>query len=114
LQKGTFHPINVFVSPDATQIYIVTTDQGILVYSLSTQSVSAIPLLNNASPVAADMTADGTLIYVAGSDGLVHQINTALAADQPSPIFFSQLPDSSNNFCYMNYSCTLNILAVKP
>jgi hypothetical protein len=114
LQKGAFHPINVFVSPDATQIYIVTTDQGILVYSLSTQSVSAIPLLNNASPVAADMTADGTLIYVAGSDGLVHQINTALAADQPSPIFFSQLPDSSNNFCYMNYSCTLNILAVKP
>ncbi len=50
LQRGTFIPVNVFVSPDATQVYIVTSDQGVLVYSFNTQSVSAIPLLNNAAP----------------------------------------------------------------
>lgn len=114
LQKGTFHPINVFVSPDATQVYIVTSDQGVLVYSFNTQSVSAIPLLNNAAPVAADMSADGTLLYVAGTDGLLHQINTQLAADQPSPIFFSQLPNTTNNFCYDNFNCSLDVVAVKP
>jgi len=114
LQKGTFHPINFFVGPDATQVYIVTTDQGILVYNFNTQSVSGIPLLNNASPIAADMTADGTFIYVAGTDGMLHYVNTALAADQPSPVFFGQLANSSNNFCYQNYSCTLDLVAVKP
>jgi hypothetical protein len=114
LQRGTFHPINVFVSPDATQVYIVTSDQGVLVYSFNTQSVTAIPLLNNAAPVAADMSADGTMLYVAGTDGLLHYVNTQLAADQPSPIFFSQLPNTTNNFCYDNYSCTLDVVAVKP
>ena len=114
LQKGTFHPINVFVSPDTTQVYIVTSDQGVLVYSFNTQSVSAIPLLNNAAPVAADISADGTMLYVAGTDGMLHYINTQLAADQPSPIFFSQLPNTTNNFCYENYSCTLDVVAVKP
>jgi hypothetical protein len=114
LQRGTFHPINVFVSPDTTQVYIVTSDQGVLVYSFNTQSVSAIPLLNNAAPVAADMSADGTMLYVAGTDGMLHYINTQLAADQPSPIFFSQLANTTNNFCYENYSCTLDLVAVKP
>jgi hypothetical protein len=114
LQKGTFHPISFFISPDTTQGYIVTTDQGILDYNFSTQAVTAISLLNDAAPVAADMSADGTLMYVAGSDGMLHQVNLNLAADQPSPIFFSELPNSTNNFCYQNYNCTLDLVAVKP
>jgi DNA-binding beta-propeller fold protein YncE len=114
LQKGTFHPIGFFISPDTTQVYIVTTDQGILDYNFSTQAVTAIPLLNDAAPVAADMSADGTLMYVAGTDGMLHQVNLNLAADQPSPIFFSELANSTNNFCYQDYSCTLDLVAVKP
>jgi hypothetical protein len=114
LQKGTFHPINFFVSPDTTQVFIVTSDLGVLVYNFSSQSVSAIPLLGGAAPVAADMTADGTLLYVAGTDGMLHEINTLLAADQTPAIFFSELPNSTNNFCYSNYPCTLDLVAVKP
>jgi hypothetical protein len=113
LQKGTFHPINFFLSPDATQVYIVTSDLGVLVYSFSTQAVTAIPLTGGAAPVAADITVDGTLIYVAGSDGLLHQVNTPLALDEMEASF-PQLGNSSNNFCYQNYSCTLNLVAVKP
>jgi hypothetical protein len=113
LQKGAFHPINFFLSPDATQVYIVTSDQGVLVYSFSTQSVSAIPLSGGAAPVAADMTVDGTLLYVAGTDGILHELNTALALDVME-IPFSQLPNSSNNFCYQNYACALNLVAIKP
>lgn len=114
LTQGTFHPINFFVSPDATQVYIVTADYGILDYSFSSQSLTHIPLLGNAAPVAADMTADGTFMYVAGTDGMLHEINLGLALDVTPPITFSQLPNSSNEFCYMNYSCALNIVAVKP
>jgi hypothetical protein len=113
LQKGKFHPIDFFLSPDATQVYIVTTDLGVLVYNFATGSTGAIPLAGGAAPVAADITVDGTLLYVAGTDGLLHQLNTALAMDEMETSF-PQLPNSTNNFCYLNYTCALNIVAVKP
>ncbi|MGC2539470.1 MAG: WD40 repeat domain-containing protein, partial [Candidatus Sulfotelmatobacter sp.] len=98
LQKGTFLPLSFFLSPDGTRVYIVTSDQGVLVYNFSTQSTSGIPLNGNAAPVAGDMTVDGTLLYVAGTDGVLHELNTATALDVME-IPFPQLPNSSNNFC---------------
>ena len=111
--QGTFHPINFFLSPDATHAYIVTSDLGVLVYDFNTNSTSRISLVNNATPVAADITIDGSLIYVAGSDGLLHELNTALAVDQ-NQTSFSPLPNSPNNFCFTGSNCALNIVAVKP
>jgi hypothetical protein len=110
---GTFHPINFFLSPDSTQAYIVTSDFGVLIYSFNTGSVSRIPLVNDAAPVAADMAADGSLIFVAGSDGLLHELNTATAFDQNQTLF-SPLPNSPNNFCFTGTNCALNLVAVKP
>jgi hypothetical protein len=110
---GTFHPINFFVSPDATRAYIVTSDLGVLVYDFNTESVSEIQLVNNAAPVTADITVDGTLIYVAGSDGLLHQLNTALGVDF-FQISFVPLPNSPNSFCFTGSDCHLNLIAVKP
>jgi hypothetical protein len=112
--QGTFHPINFFISPDATRAYIVASDRSsVLVYDFSTNSVSAIPLVNNATPVAADITVDGTLIYVAASDGLLHQINIPLSADEYQ-VFFSPLTNSPNSFCYTGNNCSLDMVAVKP
>jgi hypothetical protein len=113
INQGTFHPINFFISPDSTQAYIVTTDQGVLIYNFSTGSTSRIQLVNNATPVAADMTVDGTLIYVAGSDGLLHQLNTVLGVDLNQTSFLP-LPNSPNNFCFTGSDCHLNLIAVKP
>jgi hypothetical protein len=113
LQKGTFHPLNFFLSPDGNQVFIITSDQGVLVYSFATQSVNAIPLSGNAAPVAGDMSVDGTLLYVAGTDGILHELDTLLLSDQME-ISFAALPNSSNNFCDSSYPCTLNIVAVKP
>ncbi len=84
-----------------------------LVYDFDTNSTSKIALVNNATPVAADIAADGSLIYVAGSDGLLHELNTALAVDQ-NQTSFSPLPNSPNNFCFTGTNCQLNIVAVKP
>jgi hypothetical protein len=65
--------------------------------------------------VAADITVDGTLLYVAGTDGMLHEIVTSIGIDQgPAPIFFPELVNSSNNFCYSSFSCALNLVAVKP
>ena len=110
---GTFHPINFFISPDSTHAYIVTTDHGVLVYDFDTAAVTGILLVNNATPVAADITQDGTLLYVAGSDGLLHQLNTALAADE-NQISFTPLPDSTSAFCFTGNNCALNMVVVKP
>jgi hypothetical protein len=114
LNQGTFNPINFFLSPDTSRAYIVTSDLGVLVYDFSTGAVSAeIGLANDASPVAAGMTVDGTLLYVAGSDGLLHQLNTTLGVDfyQTS---FVPLPNSTDDFCFTGQNCQLNLLAVKP
>jgi hypothetical protein len=112
--QGTFHPINFFLSPDSTHAYIVASDRNsILVYNFLTNSTAGIALVNNATPVAADITADGSLIYVAGSDGLLHQLNTALALDQ-NQISFPPLPNSANSFCFTGTSCQPNLVAVKP
>jgi len=110
---GTFHPINFFLSPDASQAYIVTTDFGVLIYSFNTGSVSRIQLVNDAAPVAADIAADGSLIFVAGSDGLLHELNTAIGVDQ-NQTSFSPLANSNNNFCFTGNDCALNLVAVKP
>jgi len=114
INHGTFHPINFFVSPDATQLYIVTSDQGILIYSFNTGTVTAIPLSGGAAPLAADITVDGSLIYVAASDGLLHQLVTGTASEQQSPISFTPLPNSANSFCYSSFSCALDLITVKP
>jgi len=114
LNQGTFNPINFFLSPDTSRAYIVTSDLGVLVYDFSTGAVSAkIGLINDASPVAADMTVDGTLIYVAGSDGLLHQLNTTLGVDLYQTSFVP-LPNSTNDFCFTGQNCNLNLLVVKP
>ncbi|MCU1303106.1 MAG: hypothetical protein JWQ87_3390 [Candidatus Sulfotelmatobacter sp.] len=110
---GTFHPINFFLSPDTSQVYIVTTDFGVLIYSFNTGTVSRIQLVNGANPVAADAAADGSLIYVAGSDGLLHELNTATGLDQNQTSFIA-LPNSNNDFCFTGNNCALNLVAVKP
>ena len=112
--QGTFHPINFFLSPDSTQAYIVTSDLGVLIYNFNARSTSRISLINNAIPVAADITVDGTLIYVAASDGFLHALNTSLGIDQEPVISFSPLPNSSNSFCATGTNCAPNIVGVKP
>ena len=121
LGQGTFNPVAFFVSPDATQAYIVASDRSdILVYNFNTGSVSGIPLAGNATPgdpanpmrTVADMTVDGTLIYVAGSDGTLHEVSTNPAVDLVQ-ISFPNLPNFSNPFCSIG-NCKLNMVGVKP
>jgi hypothetical protein len=121
LGQGTFNPVAFFVSPDATQAYIVASDRSdILVYNFNTGSVSGIPLAGNATPgdpanpmrTVADMTVDGTFIYVAGSDGTLHEVSTNPAVDLLQ-ISFPNLPNLSNAFCSIG-NCKLNMVGVKP
>jgi hypothetical protein len=120
LGQGTLQPLNFFVSPDGTQVYIVASNlSNILVYSFATNSVStAIPLLGNSvTPVSADMTVDGTMIYVVGNDGLLHALST-LSLSDTAQISFPFLPNLQNPFCSLNsltgQPCVLDFVAVRP
>jgi hypothetical protein len=113
IEHGTFTPIAFFLSPGDTQAYIVTSDAGVLVYNFENTTVSAVPLVNDATPVAASITADSTLLYVAGSDGLLHEISTELYLDQ-NQVLFPPLPNTSSSFCYTGSACSLNMVAVRP
>ncbi|HEY6764347.1 MAG TPA: WD40 repeat domain-containing protein [Candidatus Sulfotelmatobacter sp.] len=121
LGQGTFTPMNFFLSPDATAAYIVASDRSdILVYNFTTNATTGIPLVGfngaSVSPVAASISTDGTLIYVAASDGELHEVNTTTGQDLVQ-IPFPSLPNTTNPFCLnvgSTIDCTLDLVAVKP
>ena len=113
-----FASFNFFVSADGTLLYILASDRSsILVYDLTTQSVSGIELAGNVVPITGDFSVDGGTILVAGSDGLVHQISTSLGGSDRAQIGFPNLPNNLNPFCTITPAlgaCTLDYLAAKP
>ena len=119
LGQGNFSPINFFLSPDETLVYIVPSNlSAVLVYNLNTRSTSAIQLVGPGTPlpVAADMTPDGSFIYVAANDGQVHAISTFPAVDL-FQVSFPSAPNATNPFCsnaITQPSCTLDFIAVVP
>jgi hypothetical protein len=118
LGQGTIHPLDVFASADGTLLYVVASDRSsILVYNFATSSVSGIELAGNAAPLTAAMTSDAGTILVAASDGLLHEVSTALGGNDLVQVSFPNLPNFLNPFCTgpgPNGPCTLNLLAVKP
>jgi len=114
LGQGALQPINLFASPDDSMIYVVASDRNsILYYDFATSSGGGILLANNAFPVAADITVDGGLIFVAGSDSFLHRVSTGLGGTDQIQIQFPSLPDVYNPFCTVG-ACSLNLVAVKP
>jgi hypothetical protein len=119
LGQGTLRPVNFFASADATQLYIVDANSSsILIYSFVAGSVvGGIELQGGASPLSADMSVDGSTIVVAGSDGMLHQISTALGGADMVQLSFPNLPNAFNAFCTTSPAgvpCILNTVLAKP
>lgn len=119
LEQGTIQPINFFSSPDASQLYVVAAGRAsILVYDFSVGSVtSGIALADSATPVSADISVDAGTIFVAGSDGMLHEVTTALGGSDSFQITFPNLPSYLNPFCTFTPNtgaCTFNLVAARP
>jgi hypothetical protein len=119
LNHGTIQPVNFFASADNSLLYIpVLGDSSVLVYSFETGGATGgILLQGNATPLSASMTADASAILIAGSDGMVHQINTLLGGSDSFPVTFPDLPNVLDPFCTFVPSsgpCSLNLVAVRP
>lgn len=118
LGQGSIRPLDFFPSPDGTLLYVLASDRSsVLVYSFMTGAVTGIELAGNATPVSVDMAADGGTIVVAGSDGQLHQVSTALGGSDQVQVPFPNLPNYLNPFCTFNPAsgpCTLDVIAVRP
>ncbi len=119
LGQGTLQPVNFFVSADASQLYIATAgNASILVYDFGAGAVtSGIELVGNATPIGAGMSVDGGTIVVAGSDGLLHVVSTAVGGSDQIQLSFPSLPNYLNPFCTATPTagpCTLSLVAVRP
>jgi hypothetical protein len=118
LNQGTLQPVNFFASADGSQLYVgSSTNSSILVFDFGTGGVTGIELVNNATPVSMDMSVDAGTIVIAGSDGLLHEVSTALGGSDMVQLSFPALPNYLNPFCNFNppqSPCTLNLALVKP
>ena len=120
LGQGTLNPIKFFASPDATQLYIVNANSSsIVIYSFISGSViGGIELAGGVTPLSADMTVDGGTIAVAGSDGMLHEVSTAIGGSDLVQLSFPNLPNFFNGFCSAiptsGIPCILNSVLVRP
>src|SRR5207244_11033234 len=98
------------LSADGSKAYVLTSNLAcILVFNIGNQTSSAIALAANATPIQGSLTVDGTLLYVTGSDGTVHVIDT-VASNDIQQISFPQ------NFCGggVTFICKPDLIAVRP
>ena len=85
--EGTFTPTQFFLSPDATTAYILGQTSGggvlpfIITFNLTTDTTSLISLSNNATPLNAAVSPAGDFLFVGGSDGQVHIVDTSTGFD---------------------------------
>ena len=118
LDQGTLQPVNFFPSADGSQLYVATANNAsILVYDFGTSAVTGIELFGNATPVTADISIDDGTIAVSGSDGMLHQITTALGGSDQVQLAFPNIPNYLNPFCTFAPTtgpCTLNLALVRP
>jgi hypothetical protein len=118
LNQGTIQPLNFFASGDGSQLYVASSSNArILVYDFGSGGVTGIELQGGATPVTADMSVDAGTIVVADSDGMLHEVSTALGGNDQVQLSFPSLPNYLNPFCTFAPTqgpCTLNAILTKP
>jgi hypothetical protein len=124
LGLGNFTPIAMLVSSDGAKAYVVAQNlSSILVFDIVGKTTGAIPLTDNAIPLSASLTTDGTHIFVATqctnidpdtnkcTVPTLHLIDTVIGSDIQQITF-------ENSFCTnldnKTLFCTPNLVAVKP
>ena len=75
LGQGPFTPKQILVSSDGTHVYVISNLNAIMVYDITAQAATAIPLAGNATPLGAALMLPGQKLYVGASDGTVHVLN---------------------------------------
>jgi len=124
LGQGDFTPLFMQVTGDGSQVILVAQNiPAVLVFDVNSHTTTAIPLTNNASPLAASATLDGTQVFVAACDadhvnpntcGSVHIVNTQLGGDLQQAVYTNV--NTNDNMCnnLPGTSCLPDLIAVRP
>ncbi|MGD0792222.1 MAG: hypothetical protein ABR920_10665 [Terriglobales bacterium] len=127
LGQGNFTPIYTQLVADGTEVILVAEKiPAVLLFNVSNGTTTSVPLVNNADPLSASASTDGSQVYVAACDqydqdgttcavGSVHIVNTISQGD------FQQVPYVNNNDRNMCSNggnpapqCLPNLIAIKP
>ena len=132
LGQGTFTPLYTQVTGDGSQVILVAKNiPAVLVFDVNGGTTSAIPLADNALPLAASATLDGTQVFVAGCQTLftddenhqrcssgasVHIVNTQSGGDIQQAVYTNVNTNDSmcSNLDPATHPCTPNLIAVRP
>jgi hypothetical protein len=124
LGQGTFTTLLMQVTGDGSQIIIVAKNiPAVLVFDVNAGTTTAIPLANNASPLAASATLDGTQVFVGACDadhvnpntcGSVHIVNTQSGGDLQQAVYTNV--NTNDNMCnnLPGTTCLPDLIAVRP
>ena len=116
LGQGSFVPTQVLISPDGAAAFILASNSAnIFVVRITNRTTSGIQLTGNALPLQASMSQDGSKLFVAASDGLVHILDTANLVDAAQVSFPENLPQLQGGLCTnVSFTCKPNLIAVQP
>ena len=88
---------------------------NILVFNVAGRTSSAIALVGQAQPIAASLSPDGTLLYVAATDGNVHVVDTQTASDIQQVTFTQDPATLLGGLCSgVTTTCKPNLIAARP
>ncbi len=124
LGQGAFTPLFMQVTADGSQVILVAENiPAVLIFDVNSGTTTAIPLVNNASPLAASATQDGSQVFVAACDadhvnpntcGSIHIVNTQLGGDLQQAVYtnFNTNDSLCNNL--PGTECVPDLIAVRP
>jgi hypothetical protein len=81
LGVGAFAPMQMFLSPDSSHVWIISNLAELVSFNLTTSTPVAIPFANSATPLSGGVRLDGQQLYIGASDGTVHRIDVASNSD---------------------------------
>jgi hypothetical protein len=124
LGQGTFTPLFMQVTGDGSQVILVAKNiPAVLIFDVSGGTTTAIPLVNNASPLAASATLDGTQVFVAACDadhvnpntcGSIHIVNTQSGGDLQQAVYTNINTNDSMCNNLPGTACLPDLIAVRP
>jgi hypothetical protein len=121
--QGNFVPTQLIVSSDGSAAYVLGQTQppnsqplsDILVFNIAGRTSSAIALVGSAQPLQATLSPDGTVLYVAATDGEVHVVDTQTANDIQQVTFTQDPATLLAGLCTgVTGTCRPNLIAVRP
>jgi hypothetical protein len=124
LGQGTFSQLLMQVTGDGSQVIVVAQNiPAVLTFNVNGGTTTAIPLANNASPLAASTTQDGSQVFVASCDGdpanpntcgSVHIVNTLNGGDLQQAIYTNVNTNDSMCNNLPGTTCLPDLIAVRP